>query len=88
MEQFLYTYLNKKYGLRNLVINWAASIVQAIHQYSKLDIEVLIFGKILNNTCDEAFMTVIQRVHQNIHTTLKLCIKDKHAGKAQSFLNK
>jgi len=59
MEQYLYTFLNKKYGLKNLVVNWAASIVQAIQLYSKQDVEVLIFGKILNNTCDEAFMNVI-----------------------------
>ena len=32
---------------------------KAIELFSKQDIEVLIFGKILNNTCDEAFMGVI-----------------------------
>ena len=30
MEQFMFTYLNQKYGLKNLIIEWAASIVNGV----------------------------------------------------------
>ena len=30
MEQFMYTYLNTKYGLKNLIVDWAAAIMQAV----------------------------------------------------------
>ena len=30
MESHMYTFLNKKYGLKNLVIEWANAIVQGI----------------------------------------------------------
>ena len=34
MEQFLYQYLNNKYGLKNLVIEYASSIIQGIKEFS------------------------------------------------------
>lgn len=30
MEQFMFTFLNQKYGLKNLIIEWAASIVNGV----------------------------------------------------------
>jgi len=30
MEQYMFTYLNQKYGLKNLIIEWAASIVNGV----------------------------------------------------------
>ena len=35
MEQFLYHYLNNKYGLKNLVIEYASGIIQGIKEFSK-----------------------------------------------------
>lgn len=37
MEQHMYTYLNQKYGLKNLIIEWASSIINAIKLYSSED---------------------------------------------------
>ena len=34
MEQYMYTYLNQRYGLKNLIIEWAASIISGIKKYS------------------------------------------------------
>ena len=33
MEQYMYTYLNQRYGLKNLIIEWAAAIINAIKMY-------------------------------------------------------
>ena len=35
MEQYLYTYLIQKYGLKSLVIDWMATIVNSINIYSQ-----------------------------------------------------
>ena len=47
MEQHMYTYLNQKYGLKNLIIEWASSIINAIKLYSSEDSDINLFGKIL-----------------------------------------
>lgn len=60
MEQYLYTYLNHKYGLKSLVIDWATTIVNSVNVYSKEgktniistldpDPDVVVFGRILKN---------------------------------------
>lgn len=55
MEQYMYTYLNQKYGLKNLIIEWAAAIINGIKSYLREDHDVALFGKILKNECDEEF---------------------------------
>jgi hypothetical protein len=35
MEQFMYSYLQHRYGLKNLVIEWAASIINGIRLFQK-----------------------------------------------------
>jgi hypothetical protein len=45
----MYTYLNQKYGLKSLAIEWAMSIVNGIKKYGIDDSEVATFGKILRN---------------------------------------
>lgn len=55
MEQFMYTYLNQRYGLKNLIIDWSIAIVNAVSKYHTEDHDVCLFGKILKNECDEEF---------------------------------
>lgn len=51
----MFTFLNQRYGLKTLIIEWAGSIVQAVKQYQDQDPEVCLFGKILRCTVDEEF---------------------------------
>ncbi len=55
MEQYMYTYLNQRYGLKNLIIEWAAALINGIKTYLREDHDVALFGKILKNECDEEF---------------------------------
>jgi len=66
MEQFLYTYLNQKYGLKTLIVEWASAIVYAIKQFIRDDHEVTLFAKIIKNQCDEEFRFVQQHVKATI----------------------
>ena len=58
LEQYMYTYLNQKYGLKNLIIEWAAAIINAVKTYIKDDHDVALFAKILKNECDEDFRII------------------------------
>lgn len=58
LEQFMYTYLNQKYGLKSLIVDWAASLIQAIKKNLKKDHDVTLFAKILKNECDEDFRLI------------------------------
>lgn len=49
MEQFMYTYLNQRYGLKSLIIEWVAAIINGIKSYLKQDHDVALYGKILKN---------------------------------------
>ena len=55
MEQYMYTYLNQRYGLKNLIVEWAAAIINGIKTYARQDHDIALFGKILKNECDEDF---------------------------------
>ena len=55
MEQFMFTFLNQRYGLKQLIVEWASSIVHAIKLYSSDDAQIYLFGKMLKNTVDEDF---------------------------------
>ena len=54
----MYTYLNQKYGLKSLIIEWATAIINGIKKFSKTSNDVCVFGRILRNECDEEFRFV------------------------------
>jgi hypothetical protein len=58
MEQYMYTYLNQKYGLKPLIIEWASTIITGVKTYLRDDHEITLFAKILKNECDEEFRFV------------------------------
>jgi len=58
MEEYMYTYLYQKYGLKTLMIEWATIIIHSIREYSKKDSDIRLFGKILQNRCDEEYRLV------------------------------
>lgn len=71
METHMYTYLNQKYGLKSLAVEWAMSIVNAIRRYGLDDPEVATFGKILRNQVEENFAHELQKIKQQLHENLK-----------------
>lgn len=99
MEQHMYAYLNQKYGLKALIIEWATAIINGISLYAKDDNDVAVFGKMLRNECDEEFRFVQQQVKNTIKELLKMYLRGKHpykndndisgmiTQKAKSFLN-
>jgi hypothetical protein len=67
----MYTYLNQRYGLKNLIIEWAAAIIYGLKKYAKDDHEVALFGKILRNECDEEFRFIQAHVKETLNALVK-----------------
>lgn len=87
MEQHMYTFLNTKYGLKSLIIEWATAIVNGIKQFNAADNNVAVFGKILRNECDEEFRFVQAQVKTTISELLKMLVKSKYPYKNKQEVN-
>lgn len=74
LEQHMYTFLNQKYGLKSLIIEWATTIINGIRRFSQEDNDVAVFGKILRNECDEEFRFVQEQVKNTVAELLKVII--------------
>ncbi len=84
----MYTYLNQRYGLKNLIIEWAAAIINGIKTYLKEDHDIALFGKILKNECDEEFRFIQMHVKDTLLSLLKVLLKDKNPFKSESEISK
>jgi hypothetical protein len=71
MEQFMYTYLNQRYGLKPLIIDWASAIISAIQRYSRECADICLFGKVLRNEVDEDFRYVQSALRDTAHQLLR-----------------
>ena len=84
MEQFLYHYLNNKYGLKNLVIEYASGIIQGIKDFSKKNSEVLLFAKILRNELEEQEILIISKLKETINDFLIYYYQNKYQYKSKN----
>lgn len=87
MNQYLFTYLNQKYGLKSLTIEAASNIVSGIQEYSSRDNDIAVFGKILRNEVDEEFRFVQTELKSTINDLLKMHIKTKMPYKSAAEVN-
>ena len=78
MEQYMYKFLNNKYGLKNLVIEWSSSIITGIKMYSSSDSDINLFGKILKNKVEEGHRIVINKLKATIKELYDTYIKNKN----------
>ncbi len=78
MEQHMYSYLNHKYGLKNLIIEWASSIINGIRMFSQEDSEIFLFGKILRNELEEDSRLIIAKMKSTISELLLFFLKAKY----------
>lgn len=87
MEHHMYYYLNNKYGLKNLIVEWATSIINGIKQYSKEDPEIALFGKILRNEIDENTISIIFNLKNSVNLILKNLIICRNKNKSTDTIN-
>ena len=78
MEHYMYKFLNNKYGLKNLVIEWSSSIITGIKMYSSSDSDINLFGKILKNKIEEGQRIVVNKLKTTIKELYDNYIKNKN----------
>ena len=83
MEQYMYTYLNQRYGLKQLIIEWAGAIIGAIQRFSKEDADVCLFGKVLRNEVDDEFRFVQGALKETVYTLLRQFMREKYPLKGE-----
>ena len=88
LEQYMYTYLNQKYGLKNLIIEWASSIINAIKMYSSEDCDINLFGKILRNEQEEDSRLVLENLKNNVSELLEYYLSSKNPFKSKNDIKK
>ena len=88
LEQYMYIFLNNKYGLKNLVIDWASGLINAIKLYSNEDCEINLFGKILRNEQEENSRLILIKLKENIIELLEYYYKTKYPFKPQNEIKK
>ena len=86
MEQFMYTYLVQKYGLRSLIVEWATAIINGVRAHCREDHEVALFSLILKNECDEQFRYLQLHVRHSMEQILKASYREKFPQKSEKDL--
>jgi hypothetical protein len=87
MEQHMYTYLNQRYGLKHIILEWATAIIQGIKKFSAEDNDIAVFGKILRNEVDEEFRFVQRQLKETVHELLRVYVKGKKPLKSDEEIN-
>lgn len=87
MDQYLYTYLSQKYGLKNLISEWSLTILKAIEKYEHEDSEVLLFSKILNNRINEEYQQNFEKLKENMKQLLKAKLQQRNPFMREMELN-
>ena len=78
MEQHMYQYLNNKYGLKNLTIEYASAIISGIKEFSKKDMNIKLFGMLLKNEIEENTLAIVEKIKQVVEETLEYFISQKN----------
>ena len=77
MEEYLYNYLNNKYGLKNMTINWVASIINCIKKYINQSNEIKLFLKILQNEIEEESHLIFIKLKNTLNDVLMFLYQNK-----------
>ena len=88
MEQHMYKYLNQKFGLKSLTIEYASAIINGIKEYSKKDMNIKLFGMLLKNEVEENTLTIVEKIKQVVQETLEYFISQKNQYKSSGEISK
>lgn len=87
MEQHMYTFLNQRYGLREIIQDWATAVAQGVKHFAADDNDVAVFGKILRNDIDEEFRYVQRQLRDTVRELVRTQIKTRHPLKVAPVVN-
>jgi Ca2+-binding EF-hand superfamily protein len=86
MEQHLYSYMNKRFGLKNLIVENVCAVLRALQTFSSKDNDIAVFQKILANEIDEEFRHVQQQIKDTVSDLLRIYLKGKNRLKSDEVV--
>lgn len=84
LEQHMYTYLNTRFGLPKLIVDYASAIWKASNRFAARDNEVAVFLALLKNQLDEGFLTIKRKLQRALADLLRAYLQAKHPLKAEA----
>ena len=87
MEQHLYKFLNQKFGLKSLTIEYASAIIKGIKDYSNSNSEICLFGMILRNELEENTINILNQIKIVMNDTLNYFLTEKYPNKNAGEIN-
>ncbi|KAG7397965.1 hypothetical protein PHYBOEH_011894 [Phytophthora boehmeriae] len=89
MEQHLYTYLNTRFGLPKLIVDYASAVWKSAEHFARRENEAAVFVALLRNRLDEGFLEIKRKLQSAIVELLRVYFTarfSKKQGKAIAAL--
>ncbi|KAL3669852.1 hypothetical protein V7S43_005229 [Phytophthora oleae] len=89
MEQHLYTYLNTRFGLPKLIVDYASAVWKAAEHFARRDNDAAVFVALLRNGLDEGFLEIKRKLQSALVELLRAFFSAKYPlkpGKAITAL--
>jgi hypothetical protein len=86
MEQHLYTFLNQRFGLQNLIVDYASAILKACHSFYQQNNQIAMFLHLLQNKIDENFIQIQKNLQKTLVFLLKAFFQAKFPLKTEQAL--
>ncbi|KDO19648.1 hypothetical protein SPRG_14548 [Saprolegnia parasitica CBS 223.65] len=87
MEQHMYTYLNQRFGLQSLIVEYASAIMKGCTRYMKSDADVATFFHVVRNDMDEGFLRLKSKLEETVLALLRAFLRGLHPRKSEGALN-
>jgi len=87
LEQHLYGFLSRRYGVRSVVQEWAQAIFRAINRWGPQECDVAVFGKILQNQLAESFSAVQDTLRASVAMLLKKYVHVRNPQRPQAEMD-
>eukprot|EP00826_Nyctotherus_ovalis_P040071 TRINITY_DN3905_c0_g4_i1.p1 TRINITY_DN3905_c0_g4~~TRINITY_DN3905_c0_g4_i1.p1 ORF type:complete len:468 (+),score=118.92 TRINITY_DN3905_c0_g4_i1:156-1559(+) len=78
LEEYMYVYLEDKCGGKQAAVKWADAVVDGVGYYADLDADIMLFGKMLQNRCDEDYRLIHLEVKATVINLLGAELRKKH----------
>ncbi|CAK4066971.1 unnamed protein product, partial [Aphanomyces euteiches] len=86
MEQHMYTYLNQRFGLHALIVEYASAIMKGCARYSSVDCDVATFLHILRNELDEGYLRLKLKLEETVVALLRAFLRGLYPRKSEGTI--
>ncbi|ETV92829.1 hypothetical protein, variant 2 [Aphanomyces invadans] len=86
MEQHMYTYLNQRFGLHALIVEYASAIMKGCARYGSVDCDVATFLHLVRNEIDEGYLRLKQKLEDTVVALLRAHLRGMHPRKSEGTI--